>query len=38
VVSVTTGLDYAHEPARKAYQRAGFSRKLESVTYYMELD
>ena len=38
VVSVTTGLDYAHEPARKAYQRAGFTRKLESVTYYMELD
>ncbi len=35
---VTTGLDYAHTPARRAYERAGFSRKLESVTYYLDLD
>ena len=38
IVKVTTGLDYAHEPARKAYERAGFSRHLDSTTYYMELD
>lgn len=38
VVRVTTGLDWAHEPARKAYERAGFKRRLESVTYFMELD
>jgi len=34
---VTTGLDDAHAPARRAYERAGFNRKLTSVTYYMEL-
>ena len=38
VVQVTTGLDWAHAPARRAYERAGFKRRLESVTYYMELD
>lgn len=38
VAQVTTGLDYAHAPARKAYERAGFSRHLDSVTYYMDLD
>ena len=37
VVKVTTGLDYAHAPARRAYERAGFSRHLDSTTYYMEL-
>lgn len=37
-VSVTTGLDYAHAPARRAYQRAGFRKELLSVTYYRELD
>ena len=36
--SVTTGLDHAHAPARRAYERAGFNRKLESVTYYLDLD
>ncbi|MBQ7396820.1 MAG: GNAT family N-acetyltransferase [Lentisphaeria bacterium] len=35
---VTTGLDYAHAPARKAYLRAGFDRELRSVTYYRTLD
>ena len=35
---VTTGLDYAHAPARRAYERAGFARKLESVTYYLDLE
>lgn len=38
VVRVTTGLDEAHAPARRAYQRAGFDRHLDSVTYYMELE
>ena len=38
VVKVTTGLDWAHEPARKAYERAGFKKHLDSTTYYMELD
>lgn len=38
VVKVTTGMDYAHEPARKAYERAGFSKHLDSTTYFMELD
>ena len=36
--SVTTGLDYAHAPARKAYLRAGFDRELRSVTYFKKLD
>lgn len=34
---VFTGLDEAHAPARRAYQRAGFNKSLEHVTYYMEL-
>jgi ribosomal protein S18 acetylase RimI-like enzyme len=34
---VSTGLDYAHEPARKAYERAGFNIKHEEVTYYKKL-
>ena len=37
-VSVTTGLDYAHAPARKAYLRAGFDRELRRVTYFRKLD
>ena len=37
VARVTTGLDYAHAPARRAYERAGFSKHLDSTTYYMEL-
>ena len=37
-VKVTTGLDWAHAPARRAYERAGFTRHLDSVTYFMELD
>lgn len=37
VVRVTTGLDEGHAPARRAYKRAGFSIKRESVTYFMEL-
>ena len=38
VACVTTGLDYAHAPARKAYLRAGFDRELRSVTYFRKLD
>ncbi len=36
-VRVTTGLDEAHAPARRAYEKAGFSQRTESVTYYMKL-
>jgi hypothetical protein len=35
--SVHTGLDYAHAPARKAYERAGFNICHEDVDYYMKL-
>lgn len=38
VVKVVTGLDRAHAPARRAYERAGFTRHLDSTTYFMELD
>ena len=34
---VTTGLDDAHGPARKAYERAGFKRRAEQVCYMMDL-
>ncbi len=37
LVSVTTGLDEAHAPARRAYERAGFHRHLDSTTYFMDL-
>ena len=36
-VRVTTGLDDAHAPARRAYEKAGFSANLPSVTYYKKL-
>ena len=36
-VSVTTGLDDAHAPARKAYERAGFQKNLPSVRYFQKL-
>jgi ribosomal protein S18 acetylase RimI-like enzyme len=36
-VKVTTGLDEGHAGARKAYERAGFDRSLQYVTYYQEL-
>ena len=38
VVRVTTGLDWAHVPARRAYERAGFKKHLDLITYFMELD
>lgn len=34
---VTTGMDEAHAPARRAYERAGFNLRHEDVTYYREL-
>ena len=37
-VQVMTGLDPAHAPARRAYERAGFHRYLDSRTYYMDLE
>jgi ribosomal protein S18 acetylase RimI-like enzyme len=37
VAKVSTGLDDAHAPARRAYKRAGFDRSSKNVTYYMEL-
>ena len=36
-VRVTTGLDDAHAPARRAYEKAGFSANLPSLTYYRKL-
>lgn len=34
---VNTGLDEAHAPARRAYERAGFDIRQEDITYYMKL-
>ncbi|MBT3341995.1 MAG: GNAT family N-acetyltransferase [Gemmatimonadetes bacterium] len=34
---VGTGLDWAHAPARRAYERAGFDVKHETVTYFKKL-
>ncbi len=38
VAKVTTGMDWAHAPARRAYERAGFKNRIDSTTYFMELD
>lgn len=38
VVKVSTGLDDAHAPARRACERLGFDRQLTHVSYFMELD
>lgn len=35
--TVTTGLDEAHAPARRAYERVGFGHAVNSVTYRMKL-
>ena len=35
--TVSTGLDDAHAPARRAYEKAGFDKALENVRYYKEL-
>ena len=34
---VGTGLDEAHAPARRAYERAGFNIQHEQITYYRKL-
>jgi len=34
---VQTGLDAAHAPARRAYERAGFDIRHETVTYFQKL-
>jgi len=34
---VTTGGDPSHAPARRAYEKAGFSRAVPVVNYYREL-
>ena len=33
-VKVTTGLDPSHAPARRAYEKAGFTRSIPMTTYY----
>jgi ribosomal protein S18 acetylase RimI-like enzyme len=37
VVRVTTGGDPSHAPARRAYEKAGFSLRVPHVEYYREL-
>lgn len=37
MAKVTTGLDEAHAPARRAYERAGFDHSMEFITYYVVL-
>ena len=37
VVRVATGLDEAHAPARRAYQKEGFEVSLSSIVYYKKL-
>ncbi len=37
LAQVLTGLDDAHAPARRAYQRAGFEHGTESITYIKKL-
>lgn len=34
---VSTGVDPAHAPARRAYEKAGFSSQLRGITYYRKL-
>ena len=36
-VMVTTGLDEAHAPARRAYEKVGFSANTKKITYYKKL-
>ncbi|MHB8995194.1 MAG: GNAT family N-acetyltransferase [Armatimonadota bacterium] len=37
LVQVTTGLDDAHAPARRAYEAAGFDIELPKITYMRKL-
>ncbi len=34
---VSTGGDASHAPARRAYEKAGFTRAIPEVTYYLDL-
>jgi SOS response regulatory protein OraA/RecX len=36
-VRVGTGLDDAHAPARRAYEKAGFEASLSSIVYYKKI-
>lgn len=36
-VTVSTGSDPAHAPARRVYEKAGFSAQLPSTTYHLKL-
>ncbi len=36
VIFVSTGGDPSHAPARRAYEKAGFTRAIPSVRYYLE--
>ncbi|NLV85551.1 MAG: GNAT family N-acetyltransferase, partial [Spirochaetales bacterium] len=36
-VKVVTGLDEGHAPARRAYEKAGFTANLKSICYYKKL-
>jgi ribosomal protein S18 acetylase RimI-like enzyme len=38
VATVSTGLDCAHAPARRAYEKAGFAAHMDKISYYMKLD
>ena len=37
VAGVTTGLDAAHAPARRAYEKDGFTNAVETIMYYKKL-
>ena len=37
LTKVLTGLDEAHAPARRSYEKAGFDRGLQSVKYYKKI-
>lgn len=37
VISVSTGGDVSHAPARHCYENSGFNRSITSVNYYMDL-
>ena len=37
VISVSTGGDVSHAPARHCYEKSGFKFSIPSVTYYMDL-
>lgn len=38
VAKVTTGADPCHAPARAAYERVGFGRRIDHAEYHMDLE